>query len=519
MAQEERDLTRWRRQMVGMTWGVGLCAATLACAQPKPATSSMAARGSGFSMETVKEKARALAAKPYQEPPVGVPPSFEKLTYDQYRDIRFRDASSLWRDAGVPFRAQFFHPGFYYTRPVVVNEVSGGKSRPVPFSTDHFTYGPLVGTPPAGKVNGFAGFRLNAPLNTKGYYDELVAFLGASYFRALGRGNVYGLSARGLAIDTALSGPEEFPTFREFWLERPAEGADQVVVHALLDSTSVTGAYRFAIRPGEQTVMDVTVTLFARKQVRQLGLAPLTSMYLFGENDRGDFDDFRPEVHDSDGLSVWMKNGEKLWRPLKNPKHTQVSSFHADGLAGFGLLQRDQAFASYEDLEARSERRPGAWVQPVGDWGKGSVRLVELPTREEIHDNIVAFWVPDAPLAAGAQLGFSYRLSWGFAPEGVKPTGSVVAATRVAAGSKPGARRFVLDFTQSIGDGTGPVEAVVTASRGQVLHPRAEVHAVTGGYRAAFELMPDGAGPVELRCFLKRGSETLTETWSYLWIP
>nr|WP_244224782.1 glucan biosynthesis protein [Corallococcus sicarius] len=515
-------MKRWQRQTVGMAWGVGLCVAALACAQPKPGTAP-AARGtaSGFSADTVLEKARALAAKPYQEPPVGVPPSFEALTYDQYRDIRFREDRSLWKAEGLPFRAQFFHPGFYYTRPVGVNVVEGGKARAVPFSTDQFTYGPLVGTLPKGKVNGFAGFRINAPLNTKGYYDELVAFLGASYFRALGKGNLYGLSARGLAIDTALPGPggEEFPTFREFWLETPAAGADTVVVHALLDSPSATGAYRFAIRPGVQTVMEVQATVFARKQVRQLGLAPLTSMYLFGENDRGDFDDFRPEVHDSDGLSVWMKSGEKLWRPLKNPRQVQVSSFRTDGLAGFGLLQRDQAFSSYEDLEARSERRPGAWVEPVGDWGKGSVRLVELPTREEINDNIVAFWVPDAPVPAGAHLGFSYRLSWGFAPEGVKAGGSVVAATRVAAGTRVGARRFVLDFTPGNGEGTGPVEAVVTASRGQVLHPRAEAHAITGGYRAAFELLPDGEGPIELRCFLKRGSETLTETWSYLWIP
>jgi periplasmic glucans biosynthesis protein len=497
-----------------MAWAVGLGVAALACAQPK-------AGPAGFSAQTVQDKARALAAKPYQEPPVGVPESFQKLTYDQYRDIRFRDAAALWRQGGLPFQAQFFHPGFFYTRPVGVNVVEGGKARPVPFSQEQFTYGALVGKPPQGPVNGFAGFKLTTPLNTPGHYDELVSFLGASYFRALGQGNVYGLSARGLALDTALpGGSEEFPTFREFWLETPAAGAQVVVVHALLDSPSVTGAYRFAIRPGERTVMDVEATLFTRKAVRQLGVAPLTSMYLFGENDPGDFDDFRPEVHDSDGLSVWLKNGERLWRPLKNPKQLQTGSFHADGLTGFGLLQRDQAFSSYEDLEARSERRPGAWVEPVGDWGPGSVRLVEIPTREEVHDNIVAFWVPDAPVPQGAQLRFAYRLSWGFHPEGVKAGGSTVAATRVAAGSKPGARRFVLDFTKAPGgESPQPVEAVVTASRGQVLHPRAEAHAVTGGFRAAFELLPDGDGPVELRCFLKRGSETLTETWSYLWIP
>ncbi|RJS25053.1 glucan biosynthesis protein D [Corallococcus sp. H22C18031201] len=491
----------------------------LACFGGEAATPGGRASGTvAFSAEVVRERARALAARPYREPPVGVPPEYANLSYDAYRDIRYRADQALWRTAGLPFQAQFFHPGLFFPRPVAMNVVEGGRSRPLAFSPSLFTYGPLVKVPPLAKSEGFAGFRLAYPLNRPDVMDELVAFLGASYFRGLGQGNRYGLSARGLAIDTGLPGGEEFPSFREFWLETPAPGEARVVVHALLDGPSVAGAYRFVIHPGERTVMEVEASLFARKAVRQLGVAPLTSMYQFGENDRGAFDDFRPEVHDSDGLAIWMKEGEKLWRPLENPPHLSVASFRADNPRGFGLLQRDQSFTSYEDLEARYELRPSAWVEPVGDWGPGSVRLVEIPTASEMDDNIVAFWVPDAPVVPGTALRFAYRLSWGAAPQGV-PTPGSVSATRVAAGSVKGARRFVIDFTRAGSSAEGPVEAVVTASRGQVLHPIAQPHAVTGGWRATFELVPDGDSPVELRCFLKRGSETLTETWSDLWIP
>ncbi|MBZ4421983.1 glucan biosynthesis protein [Myxococcus sp. RHSTA-1-4] len=476
------------------------------------------ASGRAFTAATVVERARALAARPYEEPRRTLPEAYARLSYDAYRDIRYRNDKALFREAGLPFQAQFFHPGFLYPEPVRVNVVAGGRAEPVRFSPELYTYGSLVPAPPLEKADGFAGLRLTHPLNRADHFDEVLSFLGASYFRALGKGNVYGLSARGVAIDTALPRPEEFPSFRELWLERPAPGADRVVVHALLDGPSVTGAYRFTVIPGVRTVMEVEATLFARKAVEQLGVAPLTSMYLFGENDRGTYDEFRPEVHDSDGLFVWTWDGEQLWRPLQNPERLNVSSFRARGLRAFGLLQRDTAFSSYEDLEARYELRPSAWVEPVGDWGPGSVRLVEIPTPQEVHDNIVAFWVPDAPLTPGAPLRVAYRLHWGSqAPWAA--AGSFVTATRVAAGDTPGARRFVLDFSRPATEGDAPVEAVITASKGQVLRTTVRRHEPSGGWRATFELLPDGNTPTELRAYLKCGSETLTETWSYLWTP
>jgi glucans biosynthesis protein len=474
------------------------------------------ASAAGFSASTVVERARALAARPYQAPRSTLPEAYARLSYDAYRDIRYRNDKAWWRGEGLSFQAQFFHPGFLYPSPVAVHVVEAGRARPVRFSPDLYTYGARVPAPPLAEADGFAGVRLTHPLNRAEHFDEVVSFLGASYFRALGAGNVYGLSARGVAIDTGLPRPEEFPAFRELWLERPAPGADRVVVHALLDGPSLTGAFRFTVIPGPRTVMEVEAVLFARGPVEQLGLAPLTSMYLFGENDRGGFDDFRPEVHDSDGLLLWNGDGERLWRPLQNPARLTVSSFRAVSPRGFGLLQRDTAFSSYEDLEARYERRPGAWVEPVGDWGPGVVRLVEIPTPQEVHDNIAAFWVPDAPLVPGTPLRLAYRLHWGQEP--LLPAGAAtVTATRISSGDTPGARRFVLDFSRA---GDGPVEAVITASKGRVLHPTVRRHEPSGGWRATFELLPGAnTDSTELRAYLKRGSETLTETWSYLWTP
>ncbi|WP_426750584.1 glucan biosynthesis protein [Myxococcus sp. Y35] len=526
---------RQKALRLGAPWLCAVAVASSGAAVARaPAAKAQTASTKGttaFSAETVVARARALAAKPYQAPPKSLPKAYTQLNYDQYRDIRFRPERAYWRDAGLPFHVQFFHPGFLFQSPVVVNVVEAGRSQPLRFSQDLFSYGKVVNKAslPRSGVDGFAGLRFHHPLNRPDIFDELAVFQGASYFRSLGKGNLYGLSARGIAIDTAQPRPEEFPDFREFWLERPASGADRVVLHALMDGPSITGAYRFTIIPGTNTVMEVEATLFSRRSIENLGVAPLTSMYLFGENDRARFDDFRPEVHDSDGLFVWSKDGEQLWRPLQNPRQVRTSSFHAESPRAFGLLQRDTAFHNYEDLEARYERRPSAWVEPVGEWGPGAVRLVEIPTPDETHDNIVAFWVPDAPLTPGTPLRVAYRLHWG-AQSPWENTGGVVTSTRITSAITPGmpvgegvtpaTRRFILDFSRTARADDGPVEAVITAAKGQVLRSTIQRHEPSGGWRTTFELEPDGTSePIELRAFLRRGSETLTETWSYLWIP
>ena len=349
----------------------------------------------------------------------------------------FRPDQALGRKEGLDYQVQLFHRGFLFKSSVDLFLVKGGVAEPVPFSKDLFDYGANAFGEPLPDDLGFAGFRVHYPLNRPEYLDELFVFLGASYFRSLGRGQLYGLSSRGLAIDTATPKGEEFPIFRSFWIEQPVKGAKQIVVHALLDTPSATGAYRFEVKPGATVVMDVTATVFPRTDIEKIGFAPLTSMYLHGENDRVHMDDFRPEVHDSDGLLLWLGTGERLWRPLSNPSKLRVASFQVQALRGFGLLQRDRAFTSYEDLEARYERRPSAWVEPLEGFGPGTVTLVEIPTQEEIHDNITAFYTPQAAVTAGAELKLRYRLHWGGDIPAPTPVAQTVA-TRISAGSRPG---------------------------------------------------------------------------------
>jgi glucans biosynthesis protein len=349
-----------------------------------------------------------------------------------------------------------------------------------------------------------------------------VVFLGASYFRAVGRGQRYGISSRGVAIDTGLPKQEEFPSFRHFWLERPAPGAGEIGMHALLDGPSVTGACSFKIRPGDATVMDVEATLYPRQAIELLGIAPLTSMFLFGPNDRQGVDDFRPQVHDSEGLQIWSGTGEWFWRPLVNPQQLRLSLFSDKDPKGFGLMQRTRAFEEYEDLEARYGLRPSLWVEPLEGWGQGHVRLIEIPSPAEVNDNIVAFWVPRAPVEAGSEWRFKNRLYWSMeAP--VRPDLAQTAATRVGMGGPPPdgeSRRFVIDFQGGQAKDLppdAPVEAAVTISNGELTQLVTRKNDVTGGWRVSFDLHPGGSDPVELRCTLRLGDKPLSETWVYQW--
>ncbi|HZH03005.1 MAG TPA: glucan biosynthesis protein, partial [Myxococcaceae bacterium] len=398
-----------------------------------------------FSADMLRERARAMAQAPYVEP-AKPDAALEGITYDQLRAIRFRPDQALWKKENFPFQLQFFHMGYYFKTPVELFTIRGGQAKPVAFDPALFDYGPNKLDPAALNGLGFAGFRVHFPINKAEYLDEAAVFLGASYFRSLGKNQGYGLSARGLAIDTAEPKGEEFPWFRTFYIEQPVRGAKELVVHALLDSQSATGAYRFVLKPGETTRMEVTASVFPRKAIGKLGVAPLTSMYLFGENDRGSPEDFRPEVHDSDGLAIWNGTGERLWRPLSNPSRLRVSTFQVNNPKGFGLFQRDQSFPNYEDLESRYERRPTLWVEPQTGFEAGSVSLVEIPSNEEIHDNMVAFFTPAVPVKGSEELRFAYRLNWGppVIP-GAPPTGETLA-TREGAGTALNRRKFVIDF-------------------------------------------------------------------------
>lgn len=470
-----------------------------------------------FGFEDVSRRAQQLAAKSYKAPDAKLPAALRELSYDAYRDIRFRPDRALWRGK-LPFEVQFFHPGFLFQQAVALRLVTAQGVRDVKFDPEAFDYGRTAIDRKDLRKLGYAGFRIHYPLNRADYKDEVAVFLGASYLRAVGRHAGYGLSARGLAVDTALPSGEEFPSFREFWLEWPAPDSRELVVYALLDSRRVTGAYRFVIRPGEATTMDVRARLFLRDAVGKLGVAPLTSMFFFGENQAAPRDDYRPEVHDSDGLLVAAADGEWLWRPLVNPKRLLVTSFEMPAPRGFGLLQRDRAFARYEDLESRFERRPSAWVEPLGDWGAGRVELVQIPTADEFNDNIVAFWVPDRMPAPGAPLDLAYRLSWQLSDIG--PLGRVTQTRRGAAGED--VTRFVVDFDGGALDrlprGAQAALEAWCGAGGELVEQRAYRNDATGGWRAVLLVRrADRDEPLELRAALRGADGPLSETWSYVW--
>lgn len=465
-----------------------------------------------FGEDTVRAQAREMARRPFQAPDTALPRRFAQADYDAYRGLRFRPERALWREARPGFQLQLFHRGFLYREKVELFEASGGRARPIAYDPASFT---LPEGEAPGADFGHAGFRLHAPLNRPDVMDEVCAFLGASYFRAVGKDLRYGLSARGLAIRTADQRGEEFPVFRSFWLERPAPGADSLVVHALLDSPSATAAFRFTIRPGVATLMDVQASLYPRADIDAVGIAPLTSMYQFAPNDRAGIDDYRPAVHDSDGLLIATARGEQLWRPLHNPRELQVSSFAEVNPRGFGLMQRSRAFADYDDLEAAYEKRPSLWVEPIGDWGQGAVQLVEIPTDSEVHDNIVAFWRPAEPLKARQEYNLVYRLHW--LPEWRGDTGLArFTATRSGAAGRSG-RLFVLETQGGRPPGAELPQLEVSASQGEIRNPVVQPNPETGGWRVHFELAPGSARISELRALLKTGEQPLSETWLYRW--
>jgi glucans biosynthesis protein len=478
-----------------------------------------------FSFETLTEDARARAAAAY-EAPYRDDAFAEGLGYDDYRRINYSPERARFAEEGSRFRLAAFHLGWLFAEPVHLYEVADGTARLMSFTTDDFLY--YDGLPfIEGALPGVSGFRLASPINRPGAFDEVIAFQGASYFRALGRGNAYGLSARGLAIDTATGRDEEFPRFSAFYVEHPVPGSNTATIYADLDSRSVAGAYRFLVTPGEETHVEVTARLFFREEVEHLGVAPLTSMFLYDDTDRTAFDDYRPRVHDSDGLRVTRASGDVLWRALKNPPRLANSYFRETNPRAFGLHQRDRDYEDFQDAGAHYHERPSLEVEPIGDWGEGVVRLVEIPADLEIHDNIAAYWLPDGTVAAGGEREYAYRLRWGMLP----PRGgelAYVASTKAGVGGVSGVpsdgrmRKFVVDFLGDRLGGLPPdakIEANVAISRGTAA---TEVLSKVPGmdmWRLAIDVAPEGDAPVELVAFIEGFGERLSETWLYQWIP
>lgn len=469
-----------------------------------------------FDPASVRQMAKDLAQKAFRTPDQNVPAALKDIGYDGYRKIRFVPERALWRNEGLPFQLQMFHRGFFYTDRVDLYEVADGKASAIVYAPDLFTFDD-VKAPDPGSDLGFAGFRIHARINRPDYFDEVGVFLGASYFRAVAKGETYGLSARGLAINTADPKGEEFPAFRAFWIEKPQAHASSIVVHALLDSKSAAAAYRFTIRPGEATIYDVEMTVYPRTDIAESGIAPMTSMFFFGPNDRNGIDDFRPAVHDSDGLAIHNGRGETLWRVLTNPADLQISSFLDTNPRSFGLIQRQRDFAAYQDLESSFQKRPSLRVEPIGDWGTGEIRLIEIPTKEEVHDNVVAFWRPKDPLKGKGEYNYTYRLHWG---EG-KYAGDLARFVKTMSGAAGEGRLFVLDIAGDKLKDVKPetMRGVVSANVGKISNVVTQPNPQTGGWRMSFNLEPGNETVVELRASLRAGEEPLSEVWVYRWTP
>lgn len=481
-----------------------------------------------FDYARLKGLARTRAAQRYVRESPHLPPALAALDWDHWQAIRFRDERSLWARDALRFQVRFAHLGLRVDKPVRMYEVVNGSAREIAFDPGMFDYrhSGLKGADLPATL-GFGGLRI---LHHTDWTRDCAVFQGASYFRAVDGDMQYGMSQRGLAINTGMPQPEEFPDFIAYYLERPAKESSRLTVYGLLDSPSITGAYRFVIDVADTLSMDIDTALYPRRIIERLGIAPGTSMFMVGKNDRRVDDDWRPEIHDSDGLQIWTGAGEWIWRPLVNPASLRVNSFMDDGPHGFGLMQRERQFSQYQDDGVFYERRPSVWVEPKASWHKGAVVLVEIPTPDETNDNIVAFWTPEEKPRPGQEYLYGYRLYWGRDnPHG--PKLAITRATRTGIGGVVGAKRthfswrFVVDFAggelASLGE-HARVVPVITASRGRIELPSARrIVPEPSMWRVIFDLAlaDDSSEPVNLRLFLSLDGQALSETWLYQYSP
>jgi glucans biosynthesis protein len=470
-----------------------------------------------FDAATVVDIARQLAREAFVPPPNDLPDVFSSLTYEQYISVKSRQPL-LWGSEGRGIAVEPLHRGFVFNNAVDLYLVEDGAIRRVGYDPTQFDYGG-INVPNNLSDIGFSGFRLVAQPGNGNPFDFAI-IQGATFFRALARGQNYGIIARALAVKPADPKGEEFPLFRAFWLERPAHGSNSITIHGVIDSESATGAIRMTFRPGDMTIVDVETTLFPRVNLDHVGLGGMGSTYFFGPNDRRNIDDVRSAAYEASGLQMLNGQGEWLWRPVHNPETLQISAFVDNSPRGFGLLQRERSFEAFHDDQQRFERRPSLWIEPLGDWGQGSVQLLEIPTDSELNDNILSYWRPKAPMAAGSEVAFAYRQYWGWnAPE--RPPLATVAATRVGRGSGGRRRRFAVDFSgDALGDNLpADIKSVLTVGPGAFQNLKILPYPDRKTVRVAFELDPGNENACEMRLILEAGGKPISETWLYRWTP
>lgn len=474
--------------------------------------------GQRFDAGAIAELARTLARKPFAAPPSDLPEPFAGLNYEQYVAIKSSPGARVWAGEGRGFVAEPLHRGFVFSNAVTLFTIEDGVVRRLAYERSRFDFGRL--NVPANLPDlGFSGVRLYSTAG-EGQPLEFALIQGATFFRALARGQNFGAVARALTLRPAETRGEEFPMFRALWLERPGPGGNALVVHGLLDSESVAGAVRMTFRAGDMTIVDVETSLFPRVNLDHVGLGGINATYLFGANDRRNVDDVRPSVHEVSGVQILTGRGEWVWRPLNNPETLQISMFLDENPRGFGLLQRNRDYATFQDDDQHFERRPSVWIEPIGEWGPGAVQLIEIPSDSEINDNILAYWRPRAPMAAGSEVLLAYRQFWCWTPPD-RPPLATAAATRIGRGSNGRRRRFVVDFSGDV-LGEGPIsdlKPTLTTTPGTIQGLRVWTYVERKTVRVAFELDPGNENACELRLILEAAGKPISETWLYRWTP
>lgn len=492
-------------------------APTLRAQTPQETISAKMGENQRFDPAVVVDIARQLAKKPFAAPANDLPDAFANLNPEQYGAIRYTQPP-IWSSESRGIAVEPLHRGFVFRDGVELFLVEDGAVRRIGYNPAQFDFGRINLPNNLGDIR-YSGFKLIAQTGNGRPFDFAVV-QGGTFFRAIARGQNYGAIARALTLRPAEARGEEFPAFRAFWLERPAVGSNSITVHGVLDSESTTGAVRMTFRPGDMTIVDVETTLFPRVNLEHVGLGGIASTYLYGPNDLLNSDDIRPAVYESSGLQMWNGSGEWLWRPLQNPETLQISAFVDNSPKGFGLLQRERSYEAFQDDDQRFDRRPSVWIEPLGDWGQGSVQLLEIPTDAEINDNILTYWRPRGPMAAGSEVALAYRQYWGWnAPE--RPPLATVTQTRSGRGSGARRRRFTVDFA---GDMLGEnlpadLKSVLTVGPGTFQNLKLLPYPERKTVRVAFELDPGNENACEMRLILEAGGKPISETWLYRWTP
>lgn len=509
-----------RRQMLlaGVAAGIALpAAAQEARPQENGASQGVFTDGATFDRNKLVAFARELAKRPYSAPNPGMPEGFANLNFESYITIRNRRERAIWVDNPRGFLIEPLHRGFIFQAPVLLSVIENGAVRRIVYSASRYDFGKLAAPPANIGDIGFSGFRVLSTMG-EGAPREIALVQGASFLRAIARGQTFGATSRALSLKTADPRGEEFPFFRAFWIEQPSRD-DTLVVHALLDSESTCGVFSMTFRVGDVTLIDTEATILPRVALDNFGIAGMQATYLFGLTDRRIADDYRPQVNEAQGVQMIAGNGEWLWRPLANPRQLQISAFSTEAPKGFGLVMRDRDFNAYQDMDSRFELRPTLWMEPIGDWGAGTLQLVEIPSDNEIHDNIIVQWRPKEPLQPGSEFSYAYRQQWLWAtPE--RPDLAQVSGTRLGRGPQR-RRRFLVDFagdkltSQPVADITAAIWASNNGVKDHKIMP--------GGnglpFRVIFDLDTGNENLIELRLALMNGNTQISETWLYRWTP